>query len=384
MGDGLLSALFHDYTLRTVALGSAALGLVSGALGSFAMLRRQSLLGDAISHAALPGVGLAFLLTGSKAPLVLVLGAALAGWAGMMVLIAITRTTRIQVDAALGMVLSVFFGFGLVVLTFIQRRPDASQAGLDKYLFGQAATLLTRDVTIIAVLGAVVIAGMLLMWKELKILSFDPEFASSLGYSTRTIEILLGALLVTSIVIGLQAVGVVLMSALVVAPAAAARQWTNSLRTLVALAGLFGAVSGVTGAVISATGPHIPTGPVIVLVASAIVAISLAAAPNRGLAWKAIRRWRTGRRLHLDTVLTDLYVLALHHADAAYGHGPDAIGAARRTRRGSLHATLALLAREGLVREVTAGRWGLTESGRARAEALTSFGVASELKENVR
>jgi manganese/zinc/iron transport system permease protein len=382
--DTIFSALFHDYTLRTVALGSATLGLVSGALGSFAMLRQQSLLGDAISHAALPGVAIAFLLTGSKAPLVLVLGAALAGWAGMMAVIAITRTTRIKVDAALGMVLSVFFGFGLMLLTFIQRRPDASQAGLDKFLFGQAATLLTRDVTIIAVLGAAVIVGMVAMWKELKILSFDPEFASSLGYSTRTIEVLLGALLVTSIVIGLQAVGVVLMSALVVAPAAAARQWTDSLRTLVGLAGLFGAVSGVAGALISASGPGIPTGPVIVLVASLIVAVSLSAAPKRGLLWKAIRRWRTGRRLHLDTVLTDLHVLSHQHADTGYGHGADAIEAARRTRRGSLHETLAVLEREGLVREVGTGRWALTDSGRARAEALTSFGDASDLEAFVR
>src|SRR5262245_37106565 len=133
-----------NYTLRTVALGAAALGTVSGALGMFAVLRRQSLLGDAVSHAALPGIALAFLVTHSKGPLVLATGAALAGWAATLVVLAVVRHSRIPYDSALGMALSVFFGFGLVLLTWLQKRPDASQAGLDKYLFGQAATLLAE------------------------------------------------------------------------------------------------------------------------------------------------------------------------------------------------------------------------------------------------
>ena len=135
----MLEALFTDYTLRTVALGAAVLGIVSGSLGTFAVLRGQSLLGDAISHAALPGIALAFLLTGSKAPLVLVLGAAVAGWLGTLALMHVTGRSRVPFDAGLGLVLSVFFGFGLVLLTFIQRLPGANQAGLDKFLFGQAA-----------------------------------------------------------------------------------------------------------------------------------------------------------------------------------------------------------------------------------------------------
>ena len=177
----LAIALLSDYTLRTVALGSAALGITSGALGTFAVLRRQSLIGDAISHAALPGVALAFLLTGSKAPLALVLGAALAGFVGTLFVMGVTRTTRIKYDSALGIVLSVFFGFGLVLLTFIQRRPDATQAGLDRFLFGQAAALLRRDLITQAVLGAVALALMLLVWKELKLLSFDPDFGRASG-----------------------------------------------------------------------------------------------------------------------------------------------------------------------------------------------------------
>src|SRR5688572_18085118 len=120
----LLHNLIFDYTLRTVATGAATLGIVSGALGSYAVLRKQSLLGDAMSHAALPGIALAFLLTGSKAPLVLLLGAVIAGWIGTLLMISIVRMTRIKDDSALGLILSVFFGFGLMLLTFIQRRPN--------------------------------------------------------------------------------------------------------------------------------------------------------------------------------------------------------------------------------------------------------------------
>lgn len=293
----LLTMLFTDYTLRTVALGAAVLGIASGALGSFAMLRRQSLLGDAMSHAALPGVVLAFMLTGSKSPIVLLLGAAVAGIAGTISLNAITRHTRIKEDSALGIILSVYFGFGLMLLTFLQRNPDARQAGLNTFLFGQAATLLERDVVVMAVLGGTAVLLMALFWKELKLLAFDPDYGASLGFPMRWLDYLLLGLLVIAISVGLQAVGVVLMSAMIVAPAAAARQWTNRLGVMVALAALFGAVSGVGGAMISSLGSGLSTGPVVVLVASAIVTLSLLAAPNRGLLWNWLRQRRNRTKM---------------------------------------------------------------------------------------
>jgi manganese/zinc/iron transport system permease protein len=276
----VLQSLFSNYTLRTVALGAAALGTVSGALGAFAVLRRQSLLGDAISHAALPGIVLAFMLTGSKAPLVLVLGAALSGWAATLAVLAVVRHTRVPFDSALGTALSVFFGFGLVLLTALQKQPTASQAGLDKYLFGQAATLLAEDVRTMAALGAVAVAVLLALWKEFKLVSFDPDFAATLGLPVRTLDVLLTSLLVVAIVIGLQCVGVVLMSALVVAPGVAARQWTDRLGVMVLLAAAFGGLSGLAGTVLSdalsAPGRPVPTGPTIVLVATVVVLASLA------------------------------------------------------------------------------------------------------------
>lgn len=284
--------ILFDYTLRTVALGTAVLGLVSGCLGAFAFLRRQSLIGDAISHAALPGVVLAFMLTGVKAPAILMAGAALAGIVGVLLVIAITRNTRIKQDAALGIILSVFFGFGLMLLTFLQRDPDARQAGLNHFLFGQAATMLTSDVLLMALFGGAALVLLMLCWKEFKLLSFDRDFGASLGFHMPMLEVLLTCLLVLAIVIGLQAVGVVLMSAMIVAPAAAARQWTDRLGVMVVLSGLFGAVAGVTGAVISSLASGLSTGPVIVLCISAVAAFSLLFGSSRGLVWASLRRRR--------------------------------------------------------------------------------------------
>ncbi len=288
----LFRDLIFDYTLRTVALGSALLGLVSGVLGVFAVLRRQSLLGDAISHAALPGVALAFLLTGSKEPLVLALGAIAAGWLATLLVLQVTGNTRIKPDAALGIVLAVFFGFGLLLLTFIQRLPDAAKAGLDKFLFGQAATLLGRDLVTMSALGGVALLLVLLFWKEFKLLTFDPDFGASLGYPARRLEILLITLMVIAIVVGIQTVGVVLMSAMLVAPAAAARQWTEKLNVMVLLAGLFGAGVGLVGALVSSVIPRLPTGPTVVVFMSVVVLFSLLFAPRRGLLARARQRHR--------------------------------------------------------------------------------------------
>ncbi|HRK91613.1 MAG TPA: metal ABC transporter permease, partial [Anaerolineales bacterium] len=311
--------LLFDYTLRTVALGSAILGIVSGALGSFAVLRKQSLLGDAISHAALPGIVLAFLLTRSREPVILMLGALIAGWLATLFMLNVIRTTRIKDDSALGLVLSVFFGFGLMLLTFTQRLPDATQAGLDKFLFGQAATLLQRDVVTMAIIGVLAIALLMTFWKEFKLITFDTEYAASLGYPVRFLDVLLTTLLVVAIVLGLQTVGVVLMSAMIVAPAAAARQWTDKLKNMVILGGLFGAMAGVSGTLISGSAEKIPTGPVIVLCMSAIVLFSMLFATNRGLVWNWFRNLQNRRQLRAQAVLGDLNTLAMQHPNEARG-----------------------------------------------------------------
>lgn len=352
-----------DYTLRVVAMGAAMLGMVSGALGSFAVLRKQSLLGDAISHAALPGIALAFLLTGSKATLTLVLGAAIAGWVATLLVMSVVSTTRVKDDSALGLVLSVFFGFGLVLLTFIQKRPQSSQAGLDKFLFGQAATLLERDVYVITGLSIIALGIMLLCWKEFKILSFDPQYAACIGLRVRGIDVLLTSVIVLAIVTGLQTVGVVLMSAMVVAPASAARQWTDRLGVMVGLSAVFGALSGIGGAVISSTVERMPTGPTIVLCLSFTVVVSLLLAPKRGVLWQWVRERRGRGHLQAEKVLSDLYALARQHTDFTHTHSTEVLEAMNLTNRREVRRSLAELTQRGWVERRDGNCWSLTVEG---------------------
>ena len=358
-----VAVLVDDYTLRTVALGAVALGVVSGALGTFAVLRRQALVGDAISHAALPGVVLAYVLLGTKSSSVLMLGAAVTGFVATLAVGAVVRTTRVKGDAALGIVLSVFFGVGLVLLTWVQRRPDASQAGLDRFLFGQAATVLREDVVTIAVVGALALAVVAALWKQFKLLAFDAEFGASIGVRMRVAEIALTALLVIAIVIGLQMVGAVLMSAMIVAPAAAARQWTNRLGPMTIVAATVGAAAGAIGAVMSSQAERLPTGPTIVLVATVIVVASFLAAP-RGLLARRVRARRARSQLGPQVVLADLAALERAHGGQAHGHPAATIGAMEEV---DASAALALLERDGLVRRDAEGNWMLTERGREEA-----------------
>ncbi|HSV85977.1 MAG TPA: iron chelate uptake ABC transporter family permease subunit [Levilinea sp.] len=365
----ILSQVFSDYTLRTVSLGSAVLGIVSGALGSFAVLRKQSLLGDTISHAALPGVVLAFLLTRSKEPLVLVVGAGIAGWLATLWVITIIKHTRIKEDAALGLVLPVFFGLGMMLLTYTQRLPDARQAGLDHFLFGQAAALLERDVITMAIIGAVALLLMSIFWKEFKLLAFDRDFGHSLGFPTGRLDVLLTTLLVIAIVIGLQAVGVVLMSAMVVAPAAAARQWTDRLGVMVALAAFFGALAGVAGTIISTTARGLSTGPTIVLSASVLVLFSLLFAPNRGLVSRAIRRNKNRRTLRMEAVASDLYWLSNQHPGEQRPHSIEVLRA-MSFQQGGVARSLQELERRGWVSQAGKDGWMLTEMGSQQARDL--------------
>lgn len=292
-----LFGITFDYTLRNVLLGSAILGIVGGVIGCLAVLRRQSLLSDAVAHAALPGICLAFLVTGIRTTSVLMIGAAITGLLGALLVLGITRGTRLKEDAALGIVLSTFFGFGTVLLTQISRSGNADQAGLSRFLFGQAASLVVGDVVSMAVLGVVALVIVVITFKELKITTFDPGFAASLGFPVAGLSVLLTLLIVAAIVIGLQSVGVILMVTVLVAPALAARQWTQQLGTMMALAAVFGGISGMTGALLSARVAGLPTGPTIVLVASAIVAVSLLFAPHRGLVWNALGNRRAGRAM---------------------------------------------------------------------------------------
>lgn len=292
-----LLAFLQDYTIQNVVIGAALLGISSGVLGSFAVLRQQSLIGDMLSHAALPGVCLGFLIAGSRHLPSILLGALVTGALATLLMLLLIRKSRLKTDAALGTSLSVFFAVGVVLLTFIQSGNNAAQGGLDSFLFGQAAAMLRSDLYLTGLITLLSLVIVRLFWKEFKLVTFDPIFARSSGLPVPLLDAVLTMMVALAVVIGLQMVGVVLMASMIIAPAAAARQWTTRLESLVVCAALFGAASGVAGAVISATNRGLATGPLIVLSATAIVVVSLLFAPQRGLLWTARKRTQDQRAL---------------------------------------------------------------------------------------
>lgn len=292
-----LFSLLQDPNIRWILFGCMLLGLSSGVLGSFAYLRKQSLMGDALSHAALPGICIAFMLTGVKSVGLFLIGAAAAGLVATFGIGWITRHSRIKQDSALGIVLSVFFGFGIVLLTMIQHGGSGNQSGLDKFLFGQAAALGGDDVRIMAAVSVLLIGVCVLLFKEFKLLSFDPGFARGIGLPVGLLDQTMMLLLVVAVVVGIQAVGVVLMSALLITPAVSARYWTERLGVMTALSGLFGALSGFIGTWASTAGGNLPTGPLSVLAATAWFTLSVLFAPRRGVAAKLMTRRSAKREL---------------------------------------------------------------------------------------
>ena len=291
--------LLGDHTFQIVALGSSLLGIISGVLGSFAVLKKQSLLGDGVSHSALPGVVLAFLLTSAKNTEVLLIGALVAGLLATGLITIIVKNTRIKFDSALATVMAVFFGLGLVLLTYSQKIPNANQAGLDRFIYGQASTLVIRDIHTMLIAAIVLLTVVFVFWKEFKLLAFDPNFAQTIGFNVTKLNYLLSFLIVIAIIVGLQTVGVILMSAMLIAPAVAARQWTDNLAVMVVLAAIFGAVSGVVGTFISSSVRGMPTGPIIVVCISVIAVVSLLVAPNRGILFKLYQRYQNKKKYGL-------------------------------------------------------------------------------------
>lgn len=356
------------YTLEVVLCGAVLLGVIGGVVGSFALLRKQSLMGDALAHAALPGVCLAFLLTGSKSPLPLLVGALAAGLVGALLMLAVVRFSRVKEDAAIGIVLSVFFGVGIVLLTHIQKLPGGNQSGLDKFLFGQAAGLVREDLVVMAAVGAAVLLSVALFFKEFQVLTFDRDFAASLGLPVRALEVALTCLLVVVVVTGLQMVGVVLMVATLITPPAAARQWTDRLGRMVALAALLGGASGALGALLSAAVPGLPTGPTIVLVSSLVLVVSLLFAPRRGLLRTWLRERAVARRIRRENLLKDLYHLGERSGSWGAVNLPEVMG--MRGQGGhELLANAAPLLRAGLL-QGGGDRLQLTPAGLDEAERV--------------
>ncbi|WP_309084707.1 metal ABC transporter permease [Chelativorans sp.] len=361
--DALL--LQAGYNAALVAIGAALLGIAAGSGGTFLFLRKRALVSDAVAHATLPGVGIAFMLMvalggdGRNLP-VLLLGSALSAGIGLLAVEWITTRTRLAEDTAIGAVLSVFFGFGIVLLTIIQTMASGYQAGLEGFLLGSTAGMLFADAVVIALGGAISVAFILVLRRPMTLVAFDPEFAAASGVNVRRMDLAMMGLVMAVTVIGLKLVGLILVVALLIIPPVTARLWTERTERVVLLSGLIGGFSGYVGAALSASAPHLPTGAIIVLVGFALFALSLLFAPVRGILAALIRRREFQLRVHRRQGL-----LALARNEAIF----DGL-------------TLSVLRREGLIRQDAVA----TEEGRAAAAKTlrdeSRWAVARELYED--
>ncbi|RAU81983.1 metal ABC transporter permease [Pontibacter arcticus] len=360
---------FADANVRFVTIGSILLASSSAVVGCFSLLRKRALVGDAVAHAVLPGVCLAFILSGTKNPFILLLGAFITGWFSLVVIDFITARTRIKEDTAIGLVLSVFFGIGILLLTSIQHSGNAAQSGLDKFLFGKAASLVGEDLIVFSVVAVLLLVATIVFYKELMLLCFDQAYARTIGFPVRALELLLTTLTVFAVVVGIQAVGVVLMAAMLITPAAAARFWTEKLPVMLLIAAVMGAFSGLAGAFVSYTAPSMPTGPWIVLIISLIAILSFAFAPGRGWVSRIIRQRRNRSRILDENILKLLYQVGELKENFTDAQSITELMQRRHLPQNSILKGLKKLQCEGFVSKQQNG-WLLTEEGRIRGRRV--------------
>ncbi len=310
--DVLRVATLQDHNTRLVLMTTFVLGLASGLIGSFLLLRKRSLMGDALSHACLPGIGLAFIFmvaaghTG-KNLVGLLAGATVTGVAGVIFVLAVRNTSRIKDDTSMGLVLSVFFGGGVSILAMAQDMPGASAAGLESFIYGKTASMVTQDFLLLSGVAVLVLAGSLLFLKEFALLCFDEDYAKSLGWPVHALDVAMLGLVTLVTVAGFQAVGLILIIAFLIIPAAAARFWTEDLRKMLVIAAAIGAVSGWLGAAISALLPRMPAGAIIVLTAAALFLISMIFGNARGISRRALNHLRLKRKIGRQHLLRAVY-----------------------------------------------------------------------------
>lgn len=303
----------RDYNTRVVTLGTLMLGLCAGIVGTFTLLRRRSLVGDVVSHAALPGIGIAFLVgelvnpgSGKSLPILLT-GAFLAGILGVLCTIAIPKYTRIKEDASLAIVLSVFFGCGIVLFTVIQNIPRGNAAGLQQFIFGKTASMIASDVQLIGSAAAVVLVISGLFYKEFSLLCFDDRFASTQGWPVTRLDIALMAMVVGVTILGLQSVGLLLVVALLIIPAAAARFWTDRLANMTVISASLGGLVALLGVLVSSLLPRAPAGSIIVLVGAVVFVLSMLFGSRRGTLKRLARQWSVKRSIGGHDVLRASY-----------------------------------------------------------------------------
>ncbi len=361
----------QDYNTRVVLIGTMLLGMAAGIIGTFMLLRKRALMADALSHATWPGLGLAFLIatglgvSGKSLP-VLLTGAVVTGLLGMGCVLAIRQLTRLKEDAALGIVLSVFFGIGVAIFGIVQKSSTGNAAGLKSFVYGKTASMVASDAWMIAVAATLVTLAAWLLFKEFSLICFDQEYAGTQGWPVMRLDVIMIALLVGVTVIGLQAVGLILIVALLIIPPAAARFWTDRLHRMAIVAGIVGAASGLCGAALSALMPKLPAGAIIVLVAAGVFVVSLIFGPAGGLLIRSLRHYRLANTVRRQHLLRALY----EWSESNDGMTWESLLAERSWSPAGLRRELRRCEREGLAYRGADGRYRLTELGASEAYRL--------------
>ncbi|GGC18349.1 manganese transport system membrane protein MntC [Parapedobacter defluvii] len=357
---------FADPNVRYVVLGNVLLSASAAMVGAFILLQKKALVGDAVSHSVLPGICAAFLFSGSKNTALMLVGAFITGWLALVTIDYIAAKSKLKKDAAIGLVLSVFFGAGMVMMTYIQQSGNAAQSGLDHFIFGKAATLIGTDLVIFSVLAAVLLIAVGLFFKAFALVAFDRPYAEALGYPVRKLDLLLTSLTVLAVVTGITAVGVVLMAAMLVTPAAAARYWTDNIRRMVAIAVAFGVFAGLAGAYISYTAPAMPTGPWMVVVSSVIAFLSFFFAPKKGIVPKLYTQRKNQRIIAEENTLKMFYHLGEQNSHFNGGRDLTELTRTREVNETLLKTTLRRLVSRQLL-ETKGHQWALTDAGYRKA-----------------
>ncbi|MFT4599876.1 MAG: manganese/zinc/iron transport system permease protein [Arenicella sp.] len=299
---------FKDPNVLYVVLGMLFINSSSALIGTFAFLRKRALIGDAVAHALLPGLCLGFMFAGEKNITYLMIGAFASGWLATYAIDLIVNRSKVKQDAAIGIVLSSFFGLGIVLLTYIQKNSGGQHSGLDHFLFGQAAAINKSEIIAFGIILLMIVVALVLFYKAFVVVAFNKDFAHSIGLPVRFIEFLITSLTVLAIAAGIQALGVILMSALIVTPGAAARLWTHKLRFMLVLAVCFSVFSGIGGAYVSYANSGMPTGPWVVVILSVFMFGSILIAPQKGM----ISRYRRSRR-NKDKILLENILKSIYH-----------------------------------------------------------------------
>ena len=304
---------FQDASLRLALAGALLVGLNCGLLGGYVVVRRMALVGDMLSHAVLPGIVLGFLWTQTKDPVAILIGALLAGAAATGVSALLARTTRLKPDAIQGLVLASFYGVGICLLGLVQNLPTGAKSGLDKFLFGQAAGLSGDDVMMMAVATMLSLALVGWLYHDLLALSFHRGFGQTLGLKMGLLHGVIMLLTAFAIIVAMQAVGVVLVSAMLIIPAATAYLLTDRMHRLLGLSAVLGMAAAGLGAFGSFLGNNLPTGPLMVLAGALFFAGAFLFSPRHGWVTRVVRQRRRRSRAERENTLKAMHRVLEDH-----------------------------------------------------------------------